>query len=173
MDASTAEALAWALAAPQAPCRHCGDLLHIRANLNLDEWVWADEREHTSAVDADLRHLEPWGGAPGRLNWLSRGMDLLDGMKRTRGGEKTWLMPELAGWHYALVMEYVSLKMRAEGVLATTHVHQPEIQVRPYAFPLPEHCGWPMRIAPSGWRCRQCPLAADSIEGLDIRRAAG
>jgi hypothetical protein len=173
MDAATAEALAWVQASPPAPCRHCGDLLHIVPDTAFDEWAWADEQGHCSAVDADLRCLEPWGGASGRLNWLSRGMTLLEKLRRTRKSEKTWPDAEVASWHQALVMEYVSLKMRAEGVLATTHMHWPAAHdPRPYTFALPEHCGWPVRIAPSGWRCRQCKLATDSIEGLDLRRAA-
>lgn len=165
----TAAAVSWVTSGGTVPCRLCGDLLHCVPDTRLDEWKWAGPDGHYSATDADLRCLEPWGGAPGRLNWLARGQELLLKMQRTRKGEKTWPDDEVKGWYWALAMEYTSLKMRAEGVLATSHVHQPERDPDrgPLPGPVPYHCDWPMRLAPSGWRCRQCALATSQLAGLE------
>lgn len=165
-----AAAVARITGAPPAPCWLCGDMLQCVADLAFDEWAWADQDGHRSAVDADLRCLEPWGGASGRLKWLGDGQDLLRRLKRTRKGEKTWPDAEVEGWYWLLAMEYTSLKMRAEGVLATTHVHQPARQpwtcdarelAMSYARPRPGvvyHCDVPAWLRPSGWYCRECKI---------------
>lgn len=174
VDEATAAAVAWVTSCPPVPCRWCGDPLQCVPDTRLDEWSWVGPDGHHSATDADLRFLEPWGGAYGRLNWLARGQELLLSMQRTRKGEKTWPVKDMEGWYWELAMEYTSLRIRAEGVLSTTHVHWPERDADrgPLPCPLPEHCGWPMRLAPSGWRCRQCTLATSQLAGLETREGA-
>lgn len=132
----TAELVAAFLARPPVPCSLCGDAVHqVPAG---DEFTWADEAGSTSGVDADLRHL---GNPYAVLNELS----------------ELCLVKDLPTF-YAAAQQYSDLKVRlAEGGMYHQHqVFRTEHLVAWEHGEVPRHCGWPMRLAPSGWACRQC-----------------
>lgn len=58
----------------------------------------------------------------------------------------------------AAAREYSALKVRLE-TGGTFHVHQPDGPGPVHDGPVPEHCGWPGWLHPSGWQCRQCGAA--------------
>lgn len=118
--------------APAVVCRLCGDALH-RVAIPEDEWGWADETGSIYGMDRSLRHL-----APDPYTYL-------EGLaERCRGG-----VPD------AVAAEYHMLKVRLEVKGGTHHIHTPET-VPAYVGDVPEHCGWPAMLRPSGWQCRQC-----------------
>lgn len=125
-------------------CRFCPAQLHQAANERLDEWVWLDEAGSPVGDDPDLPpdpygHLADLAGMCERAHRQSR-----------RGAEPTWL-------YHAAVREYSSLKVRLE-FGGTFHTHRPLHLPPPYPGPVPEHCGWPAWLRPSGWQCRQCHI---------------
>ena len=136
----------------QTTCRHCPAGLH-RVAIPGDEWGWADETGARYGTDRDLLHVRPspagltagFGDSPdGRLAELRAAMGAV---KTTKRADLTWVY-----WAYA--REYSALKVRLE-TGGTFHEHYPAEQPAYDGPPPPVCCGWPMRLAPSGWRCRQ------------------
>jgi hypothetical protein len=149
-------------------CLLCPAVLHREADTTLDEWMWADETGHRFGTDADLAHVRPSpaGLAAGYQDcpdgrWAELRDQLAAAQRHTRrkGVEPTWL-------YWASAREYSALKVRLE-IGGTFHEHHPATASLPPwdGPPPPECCGWPMRLRPSGWHCRQgcghhMPLAA-------------
>lgn len=133
-------------------CVACRVPLHMVAAPG-DEWAWADPGGSTSGTDPDLAHLyDPAANPLGAVNpWdaLKRMSDALLAAHAVKRACLTWV-------HWRLAQEYSALKVRLDMGLPF-HVHRPEASPAYDGPPPPEHCGWPMRLAPSGWRCRVCP----------------
>lgn len=115
-----------------AICRLCGDTLRRVALEEADEWGWADDTGSVCGLDRDLRNLTPTPYA--YLRALAE--------RHPRG------MPD------DVAAEYHALRVRLE-LTGAHHVHTPET-VPAYVGYVPEHCGWPAMLRPSGWQCRQC-----------------
>lgn len=157
MTASAAELVAALLDWPPVPCSLCGDAVHRVKDPVLDEFTWVDDRGSSAAADMDLRHLQPDPYA--HLSWLGTEMDRLSKQaKRPKGGGYAWPNAQVEAEYHARGREYSSLKVRLD-MKGSLHQHQVfktgHLQPWPYG-PVPDHCGWPMRLAPSGWVCRQC-----------------
>lgn len=127
-------------------CRFCPAVLHRVAIPELDEWGWADEQGQRFGDDPDLAHCgpDPWA----YLNEL--------GERCIRGKGKKAVLD------LAAAREYSMLKVRLE-TGGTFHEHYPKPGAEPAwdGPPVPEHCGWPGWLRPSGWQCRQCGAALD------------
>ncbi len=147
--------------APQVPdlgglavCEVCGAALTRVADETADEWVWADAGGQRSGADPDLAHLyDPAANPLGAVNpsdALARMAALLDtGHKAVMAG-KAGRTP----LYWRVAREYSALKVWLDSG-GTFHQHY-ALHGEPYQGDVPEHCGWPMRLTPSGWRCRQC-----------------
>lgn len=133
-------------------CWLCGDALRRVARVDTDEFVWVDPDGKQTGTDSDLRH---WDNPYAHLAWLG---DELERAVRQRGkkSEPTWLY-----WRHAT--EYGALKVRLE-IGGTFHVHQAG-ESEPFAGDVPECCGWPMWLRPSGWQCRQCKAKSPAEAG--------
>jgi hypothetical protein len=127
-------------------CWLCGDELHQVADHRLDDFVWVDATGMRYGDDADLRHLP--GGPDARLVWLRNQMNRATNAQRGKRAEHTWL-------YWARAREYTALLVRLNS--GTWHTHQVRASELPPwdGPPVPEHCGWPMWLRPSGWHCRQ------------------
>lgn len=139
------------------PCWLCGDVLHRVADTAADEWAWEDQDSKRFGTDSDLRHVRPSppglaAGFPdcpdGRLAELAALMDSAHKHAKRKGVDLTWV-------YWACAREYSGLKVRLEA--GTFHQHQVRSSDLPSRDgpPPPECCGWPMRLRPSGWHCRQ------------------
>jgi hypothetical protein len=148
---NTQKLVAALLGRPPVPCSLCGDPVHQVSDLKLDEFAWVDAHGSRSGTDTDLRHLTPDPYA--HLKWLADEFG-------TSAKGKTVAMP------IGRAREYSMLKVRLE-MSGTSHQHQvfkgKDLQPWPYGPP-PVHCAWPMRLAPSGWVCRQCPFRGAGVE---------
>lgn len=140
---------------PQATdCLLCGDALHLVA-LPEDEYGWVDSTGSRTGVDADLRR---YGGDAGyaRLGWLFRTI-------REHQTSRRGTLPPV---EYARLMgEYLGLSVRLDGSHATWHTHYPQRHAR-WAGEVPEHCGRPMWLRPSGWHCRNACGTVGPVEAL-------
>lgn len=151
----TATEASWVLA-QHAACTECGTQLH-RTAVPGDEWGWADEAGAAYGPASDLAFLfDPaanWLRMSDPYAYLARLGELCTEATSVKQRETTWL-------YERTIREYTSLKVRLD-MGGYSHLHAPERTSLPEVFPyeVPEHCGWPMRLAPSGWRCRQCPHA--------------
>jgi hypothetical protein len=145
----------WELARPPVPCWLCGDLLHLIADEGTDEFEYEDEAGHRTGTDSDLRHLvAAYGSADARLALLR---DRMDAAMKACGGPRG-TRASLTPLYWAAAREYSALKVRLDsGGTFHQHIPEPYSDPRPNPFPLPYHCGWPMRLRPSGWQCRRCP----------------
>jgi hypothetical protein len=150
-DTGAVELAEGELATPVVTCWLCGDPLHRIADTAADEYVWVDAAGYQHGTDADLRGLVcPATGEAdpdGRLAWLAA--ELTRGSRQRRRAEHTWL-------YWARSREYSALKVRLD-TKGTFHVHQVATGDLPAwdGGPVPECCGWPMWLRPSGWHCRQ------------------
>ena len=120
-------------------CVICGDPLHRVVDTNLDEWVWVGNDGTRFALDSDLRDLpmEPYA----YLTWVAE--HCFEGKGKDRK------------LNLARAQEYASLKIRLDS--GAYHEHKAALEDRPkHEGPVPEHCGMPMWLRPSGWYCRQC-----------------
>src|SRR6266568_2271485 len=140
--------------APPGVCIVCGQPVTKVANTVLDEWAWAGADGRTTGPMPDLAHLEP--DPHSYLAGLAGRMDA------ARAARKASLTP----LYWATAREYSALKTRLE-VGATFHQHIARTAPWPAGKPVSWCCGWPGRLRPSGWRCRQCGAA------LAGERAAG
>ena len=120
-------------------CRFCKAPLHRAADLVTDEFVWVDEHGHQTGDDPDVADLKPDPYAC----LAALGERCVTGKDR-----KTAL-------DLAAAREYSALKVRLE-TGGSFHVHQPDSPGPVHDGPVPEHCGWPGWLRPSGWQCRQC-----------------
>jgi hypothetical protein len=122
----------------------CPAVLHRVAIPELDEWGCADDAGSRFGDDPDLAHCgpDPWA----YLNEL--------GERCIRGEGKKAVLD------LAAAREYSALKVRLE-TGGTFHQHYPKPGAEPAwdGPPVPEHCGWPGWLRPSGWQCRQCGAA--------------
>jgi len=75
-------------------------------------------------------------------------------MDNARSARKASLTP----LYWRVAGEYSMLKVRLE-TSATFHQHQASSGPWPASQPVPEPCGWPGWLRPSGWQCRQCGAA--------------
>lgn len=137
---------AWLDTTAETACALCPALLHRAPVPGADEWGWADRDGRACGDDPDVAHLLPdpyaYLAALGE-----RAMALMTGPKRQR---------DLAA--ATVVMgEYSALKVRLD-LGGTFHQHHPGAGRAPfYAGPaVPECCGWPALLRPSGFTCRQC-----------------
>jgi hypothetical protein len=146
MDQATADAIARVRATTGA-CHLCGEV--VQQVPRGDEWRWANEAGG-HGIDGDLRrNLSP---EPRTIE------DVYDAL--------AWLREHN-------VKQYVMLKVRLDIGCGPTHQHQVHAgdEVRPEGTepgPLPFHCAWPMRLAPAGWACRQCPHRQDTAVSLEL-----
>ena len=146
------EAILRILATPPQPCWLCGDQLHRIAVPELDEFGWADENGGRMGLDSDLRPL-PDGDPYARLQELDQTIMATHALPAVKRGKA-----ELTPLFWARAREYSALKARMDfGGMYHTHQVRDSNRTAWDGPPCPEHCGWPMRLAPSGWRCRQCP----------------
>jgi hypothetical protein len=54
------------------------------------------------------------------------------------------------------------------------HEHRHDLNAPPrrdQPIDVPEHCGWPMRLTPTGWACRRCPHRGAAFDGLALLAA--
>jgi len=137
---------------PVVACWLCGDPLHRMADTRVDEYVWVDAAGYQHGTDSDLRGLVcPATGevsAYARLEWLRDELDRGTRQAKRRA-QHTWL-------YWARAKEYSALTVRLD-TAGTFHVHQARPGDLPAwdGEPVPECCGWPMWLRPSGWHCRQ------------------
>ena len=130
-------------------CRHCPAQLHLAADTRLDEWVWHDESGSILGDDPDLPP-DPYG----RLAHLGEIQMAAHKQHKPGKSDLTWVF-------WAAAREYSALKVRLD-FGGTWHTHYPrEHGPALHDGLVPEHCGWPMWLRPSGWQCRQC---ADRLE---------
>lgn len=138
-----ADAIAAVLAEPPRRCRLCGTSIRHTPNEITGEWDWTDESGSTCGTAPDLADLydpdrNPLGAASP--------YDALSKLSARITDGKAGLAPG---------REYASLKIRiGDGPLH--HVHQPDSPGERPAITVPEHCGSPARLRPSGWHCRRC-----------------
>lgn len=130
---------------PPSPTRHrqiircylCGDRLHKIAHAPTDEYHWADQDGSLTGLDTDLRPLVD-GNPYARLAVLA------ETMERTNYRD------------HRAAQEYITLatRMNFTGMHHVHHVASRDLH--PYVGDVPEHCGMPMWLRPSGWHCREC-----------------
>lgn len=143
----------------RVPCWLCGDELHQAADERQDLYAWADGAGSTAGTDSDLRQLEQFGGAYKYLAWLASEMDRLHKLSRKRKDGYHWPDARTQAEYHARGREYSALKVRLE-FGGTFHIHQARASGTPdYQGTVPECCGWPAWLRPSGWQCRQCRQA--------------
>jgi hypothetical protein len=122
-------------------CQLCGDPLHPVANERTDTFIWVDASGSQTGVDADLRQL-PGGDPFARLDVLT------DRLKASRYRDS------------AAAAEYSALTIRLGGTggaaARTHHEHWAPVSEPMYTGLVPECCGWPAWLRPSGWQCRRC-----------------
>jgi len=150
LDEATQAAIV-AVTAQQGNCWLCGD--PVRQVAAGDEWAWAGPDGKTTGTDTDLRPLCAEGSDPyAHLARLAAGMDAA----MTACGGPRGTRASLTPLYWAAAREYASLKVRLD-TGGTFHQHAVTAQHHTgHRGPLPYHCAWPMRLAPSGWACRQC-----------------
>ena len=145
-------------------CRLCGAALHMAPDHRVDEYSWQDERGRTLGDDPDVAHLQPDPYA----YLAALAADLARAQKVTRKGVgHTWLY-----WRKA--REYSALKVRLE-TGGTFHVHWAgsspiDHSAAGHQPQVPEHCGWPMWLRPSGWHCRQGCGHVQAATGADAEK---
>jgi hypothetical protein len=145
---------------PPFTCVICLAPLHrIPHRGGLDEWQWADAQGSPSRIDPDLVHLyDPQlnpVGATDPYDALNKLAALMDTAGAARKACLTWV-------YWQAAREYSALKTRLD-VSATFHQHEVSPATpAPHHGPVPRHCGQPMRLAPSGWRCRACNERTDA-----------
>ena len=133
---------------PVITCRHCPAELHLAADTQQDEWVWHDVHGRMTGSDPGLP-ADPYGYI------ADLGEAIMAAHKAHRPGKA-----EFTGVFWAAGREYSMLKVRLE-TGGTWHTHSPrEHGPALHQGPVPEHCGWPMWLRPSGWQCRQCRARA-------------
>lgn len=126
-------------------CRLCGDQLHLTA-VPGDEYGWVDASGHQMGLHADLRHYGGPGAGYERLGWL------FATIREHQSSRRGTLTP---AQYDALMTEYVGLAVRLDGMHSQWHVHYPG-EHEPWEGAVPDHCGRPMWLRPSGWHCRVC-----------------
>jgi hypothetical protein len=137
-------------AAPGPVCRCCPARLVRVADPRTDTWLWADESGSCTGTDGDLAHIPDPHGHLADLDRMARAGDM-------RAGR-----------------EYAALSIRL--TTGYHHEHYPAdlAGLPPHEGPVPEHCGWPAWLRPSGWQCRRCgerlPVPGGSAE--PVRRPA-
>jgi hypothetical protein len=132
------------------PCRHYGTPLHRAVNAAADVWGWADRGGRALGDDPDVARLEPDPYA-----YLTA---LGERITRLLSGPKARRDPAAA---IALGGEYSSLKVRLD-MGGAFHTHYPAAD-DPDTYtgprPVPECCGMPVMLRPSGWHCRRTGLS--------------
>ena len=118
-------------------CRFCQVPLQKAADRKADEFVWVDARGRQTGPDPDLAHLKPDPYA----YLAALGERVVTGTGRGRRVD------------HAAGREYSALKVRLES--GTWHTHWPDGPGPRHPGPVPECCGWPALLRPSGWYCRQ------------------
>jgi hypothetical protein len=150
LDEATQTAIK-AVAAQAGMCWLCGD--PVCCVPHGDEWAWAGPDGKTTGTDTGLRPFYAAGSDP--YAHLARMAERMDAAMTACGGPRG-KRASLTPLYWAAAREYSALKVRLETGL-TFHQHQVHASRGPgNCGPLPGHCGWPMRLTPSGWACRQC-----------------
>lgn len=137
-------------------CALCGEPLHRIADNRLDEFIWVGRDGKPYGNDSDLARLfDPARnplGVSDPYDALSKMADRLNRADKARRTCRTRL-------YWQIAREYSALKVRLE-MAGTFHQHWTS-ETPPYTGEVPEHCGWPMWLRPSGWQCRQCKERKD------------
>jgi hypothetical protein len=118
-------------------CRLCDVPLFRTADQVSDEFTWTDLAGHRDGANT-------WLGADphGRLADL-----------------KARLLAEPGD--LVTAREYSALMTQVD-FGGTIHEHRPH-EVPAFSGTVPDHCGWPARLRPSGWQCRACGAGLGAV----------
>ena len=126
----------------------CGARLEYRPH--GDEWAWLDEQGSAYAILP----------LPVRLSDAET-VDIATAYGYAR-------LTDIAGVGDPRAETLLHIRTMLQFV-ALTHRHRPLAEVwieRP--IEVPEHCAWPMRLAPDRWQCRQCMASEPLAWSLDF-----